>query len=107
MKDTQNTTIAVLIVTAALLITALLLTGGDRQAVAAQAESRGENYSLAVVRATASQDLLYLIDVQTEQMNAYTVDKNTKNNDIIMVAGPIDLRRLTRAAETSRNPSGR
>jgi len=106
MKDTQNATIVVLAVTATLLATALWLTNSGEQAVAAQAESRGSSYSMGVARATTSQDLVYVIDFNTEQLCTYATDTDKRNRDILLITGPLDLQRMTRGAEVDRAPAG-
>jgi len=106
MKNTDNATIVVLAVTATLLATALWLTYTGDTAVAAQAESRGASYALGVARATLSQDLLYVIDFNTEQLCTYATDTDKRSRDILLVTGPMDLQRMTHGAEVDRAPTG-
>jgi hypothetical protein len=106
MKDRSNATIVVLAVTATLLATALWLTNTGEPVLAAQAESRGASYAMGVARATADQDLLYVIDMNTEQLCTYSTDRDNRNRDILLVTGPMDLQRMTRGAEVDRTPTG-
>ena len=104
MKDATNVTIAVLLVTATLLGVAVWLTGGSNSAVAAQAQSVGSSYILGVGEISSSQDMLYVIDTHTEQLNVYMPSNARRGNEIVLIAGPLDLRALTASAVDDRSP---
>jgi len=106
MKDKSSMTIAVLTASAALLLTAILLTGGSDEALAAQAESQGRAYTLIAAQATSGRDILYVIDRNNEQLLAYVPDRDTRSKEILLVgSGPIDLARVVSQAENLRTPS--
>ena len=90
MKDTASITIAVLSVSAALLLTAILLTGGSDQAAAAQAESQGREYTMIAAQVTSQRDILYVLERSNGQLIAYTPDRDTRNRQILLVGGPGD-----------------
>ncbi|MFW6146021.1 MAG: hypothetical protein ACOC7R_01655 [Planctomycetota bacterium] len=105
MKDKNSITIAALTASAALLLTAILLTGGSDEATAAQAESQGRAYTMVAAQATSDRDILYVLDRTSEQLMAYAAAKDTRSNDILIVEGPIDLARLiTRTRQNRRTP---
>ena len=104
MKDTKNITIALLCVTATLLLTVILLVSDTEEAVAATSESRTSKYIMVPGRATSTRDVVYVIDMNTEKLNAYLVDRDWQVRDIELAAGPIDLAKLMRQAEARRGP---
>lgn len=95
MKDTQNITIALLAVTAAIL-TAMLVGGYFSTGSTAQADTPARTGQYIAVMGSwgESSDLLYLTDVVTGQMNVYTIDKNTKSLE--PAQPPVDLNKLFR-----------
>ena len=88
MKDTQNVTIALLCVSAAILVTVAAFTYNADQARASGAASAAGEYIMFTGEFTDSTDLLYVIDLTKQRMIAYRFDpiKNT-----ILIQGNVDL----------------
>ncbi len=100
MKDRHTITIAVLAVTAALLLAAVVLTGRPQPAAAAQAQSLGSRYTMIAAQVSSQQDVLYVMDHDSEQVIAYIPERNLRSRDILVVGSrPIDLAALVEAAQ--------
>ncbi len=96
MKDTQNITIALLCVSAAVLATVLAFTyDADRASGAGVAAAAGE-YVMFTGEVSSSIDMLYVIDLTKRRMNAY--HWNTRTN-VIDLKDRVDLGQAFRAPE--------
>ena len=92
MKDTQNIWIAVLFVTAGILTAMLVTTYVQTQQPAyADTPARGGEYIAVTGAWSSSRDLLYLVDLVANRMNAYTINTNT---DAIERVDSIDLKKV-------------
>ncbi len=74
MKDTQNITIVLLIVTAAILAGVLVVSLNSRDADAACASVKGGDYIVVTGAFNKTKDLVYVIDIGTQRMNVYGTD---------------------------------
>jgi hypothetical protein len=105
MNDRQNLTIGLLCVTAALLATAVFFLQSTDNAVAAGSESREGDYIMVSNTVTSNNDVVFVIDVGSQKMNAYMVDKDPRRNEIILIAGTtVDLKNVFDTAATMRKP---
>ena len=88
MKDTQNVTIALLCVSAAILVTVAAFTYNADQARAGGVASAAGEYIMFTGALSNATDLLYVIDLTKQRMIAYRFDpmKNT-----IQIQGRVDL----------------
>lgn len=80
MKDPKNLTIAMLCVSATILVTALVLLPGTNQALADTPASRGD-YIMVTGSYSKSIDLLYIVDRSQQQLIAYVL--NLHRGDVI------------------------
>jgi hypothetical protein len=107
MHDKKNITIVLLCVSAALLLTVLLVVHGTRQASATMSESRGGDYIWASGRIGPGFDweVVYVIDTASQRMLGYQVPRNS--NSIELVPGAIvDLRAAFSAGAAPAPPGG-
>ena len=89
MKNSQNITIALLLVSAGIL-TALLIGMHVSNTPSAEAQvsvSKGQ-YIVSVGTYSSSQDLVYIMDITTGQVNAYAASRVRKR---IQVADSVDV----------------
>lgn len=101
MNDRKNLTIGLLCVSATLLAAAWIFLHHTDGAVAATAQSRGGDYIAATASITSNTDLVYVIDLSAQRMNAYAAPKDNKRDNIVRVdAMSVDLRRLFDKADT-------
>jgi len=92
MKDTQNITILMLLVTAAILSAMLVGTYVETsQSADAEAFARHMGFIVATGRLTANAEAMYIIDLQTKRLNTYFL--NSRNNTIEFLA-TVDLERV-------------
>lgn len=79
MKDPQNVTIALLLISAAV-ITALLVTVhlSNTPQAAAQTTVKQGQYIMSVGTYSKSYDFVYVVDLKTGRMNAYLADRHPK-----------------------------
>ena len=89
MKDTKNLTIAALCVSATILATVLVLMDVSGQAYA-DAPTRGGEYVAVTGAFSRSTDILYVLDLRVQKINAYVYDRQNKT---ISRADQVDLRR--------------
>ncbi len=82
MKDNKNITIAMLCVSAAILVTVLVLTYDSNQALA-DTSIRGGDYIMVTGNYSKTLDLLYVIDIAQQKINVYTLDE--QNNALKML----------------------
>ena len=79
--DNKSFAIGVLTVTAAILLTALLLVGGEHSGPAyADVTSRAGDYVMATGFTTKTEEILFVIDGSTHQLNAYRLVNNRQLN---------------------------
>ena len=95
MKNSQNITIVLLVVTATIL-TAMLLTGlyDGEPAHAGNSATRANEYIAVPAAISKSYEVVYVADLVASKMNIYMVDKNT---DQIRVLETVDLKRIFEA----------
>ena len=93
MKTSENAAIVVLIVSA-LVLTGLLVTlfQGTGQKAYADASSRAGKYIMVSAAADKDIELLYVVDVERQQMNVYRTD--TRRARRIVLGDRVDLKRL-------------
>ena len=95
MKNADNLTIAILLATAAILGGLVLTTDVVSQpAYASSTGSKDGDYVMTVSTYDQNTDLVFVLDIDTNRLNAYTVDINTKS---IRMGDSVDLARLFRA----------
>ncbi len=82
MKDNKNITIAMLCVSAAILVTVLVLTYNSNQALA-DTSIRGGDYIMVTGNYSKTLDLLYVIDIAQQKINVYALDE--QNNALKML----------------------
>lgn len=80
MKDTRNITIAVLSITAVVLLALLIGTKLDSPAYAMDSTKQGD-YIMATGAATAKMNMLYMVNVGQRRMNVYAINSSTKKID--------------------------
>jgi hypothetical protein len=89
MKNTQNITIVLLLVTAAILTS--LLVGGylyTQPAYAGTAQSKAGDYVMAAGGYNQDSDFVYVIDIADSKMAVYY---SNINNNSLMIGDKIDL----------------
>ena len=74
MKNTQNATIAVLCVSAAILATVVVLMHVSTDTALADAAVRGGDYIMVTGAYSKSTDIVYIIDGQRQMLNAYVTN---------------------------------
>lgn len=92
MQDTQNATIAVLCVSAAILASVLalmLLTAPAK----ADSPTVGGEYVMITGAYGSGTDILYIVDLRAQRLNAYAFDRN---NNSIRLADQVNLERAFR-----------
>ncbi len=82
MKNSQNITIVLLVLTAAILAAMLLVMHTPTRAYAASPDRRG-NYIMLSGQWSNSMDLLYVINIASKKLNVYFYNRNTNNIDLI------------------------
>ena len=80
MKDPKNLTIAMLCVSATILVTALVLVPGTNQA-RADTPVRGGDYIMVTGSYSGTIDLLYIVDRSQQMLNAYVL--NLHRGDLV------------------------
>jgi hypothetical protein len=99
IKNNQNITLVVLVICAAVLtamLAATYLSTGPREARAGTAPARAGEYIAVVGRYSSSMSLLYVTDLLSGKMNAYAINHN--DGELELIDG-IELERVFRAAE--------
>jgi hypothetical protein len=89
MKNTQNVTIVLLIVTAAILTS--LLVGGyvyTQPAYGGASQSKGGDYIMAAGTYDQNSDFIYVVDIAKNMLAIYYVNIN---NNTVMMGGKEDL----------------
>jgi hypothetical protein len=97
MKNSQNITIVLLLVTAAILTT-LLVAGyvnTTQPAYAATAQSKGGDYVMTAGSLNQESDFIYVIDIANNKLAVYYANVNTNS---LMVGDKVDLARAFAAA---------
>jgi len=82
MKNTQNVTIVLLLVTAAILTTMLISTYHTETAQAQVSIKQGR-YIMASGPWSSSFDLVYILDIRTRQLNAYVANLQTRQIELL------------------------
>jgi uncharacterized protein (UPF0333 family) len=97
MKNTQNVTIVLLVVTAAILTS--LLVGGyvyTQPAYAGTGQSKGGDYIMAAGAYNADSDFVYVLDIANNKLAVYY--SNINNNSLMIGDKPVDLAKAFLAA---------
>ena len=89
MKDTQNITIVLLLVTAAIL-SAVLLSVYTTKPAYGDASVRQGDYIMVAGSLRTSKDLVYILDIAARRLNVYYADTN---NNTIELINNVDLER--------------
>ena len=84
MKDSKNMTIAVLCVSACILVTALILGHISTKPALAETSVRGGNYIMCTGALGKATELIYVIDISKQKLNIYAAD--VQHNNLV----PID-----------------
>jgi len=92
MKTSENAAIVVLIVSA-LVLTGLLamLYQGTGQKAYADASARSGKYTMVTGAFDNDNDLLYVVDIDKQQMNVYHTDARARK---VVLRDRVDLKRL-------------
>jgi len=92
MKDPQNLTIVLLLITAVTLSAMLITAYRDRDdaAYAAAPAIKGGDYLIAPGAVSASTDAVYVLDIGAQRLNMYFTNPNARSLDM---ADSIDLSR--------------
>jgi len=98
MKDMQNVTIVLLLITAVILAVVLIATYQTEPAYA-DTPTRGGDYILGTGAWSKSRDLVYVIDRATRTINVYAANINT---NVIDLVDQQNLERVFRLAETGK-----
>lgn len=91
MKNTQNITLVLLCITAAVLAAMLIGAFSDRSAYAGDTAVSKGDYIMVPMMWTKNLDLLVVSDVATRKLIVYAYNRNTKSLDI---ADTVDLTRV-------------
>lgn len=86
MNNTQNVTICLLAITAAVLGAILWTTNSDNAAYAGMTSEKGGDYILGAGAWSKSTDLIYTIDIAARQLNVYYANPNANGG-----AGSVDV----------------
>jgi hypothetical protein len=94
MKDSQNLTIGLLVLSATILLSMVFATMGDRAYAGGvpAATSQGE-YVVASGAWSDTTDLVYIIDRVSQRMNVYFLDRNANR---VQRQDSVDLKRVFR-----------
>ena len=95
MKDTQNITILMLLVTATIL--GAMLVGayvGTSQRAGGETSTRHMGFIVVTGRASATTEAMYILDLETKRLNTYFL--NQRNNSIEFLA-TVDLEKVFQA----------
>ena len=95
MKDSQNITIALLCVSAAVLGTMVAWTYHAEEAQAAGVSASAGEYIMFTGEVTATTDMLYIIDLTKKRMNAYVFEPMA---NVIELKDQVDLGKAFRQA---------
>ena len=96
MKNSQNITIVLLLVTAAILSTVLALTfTGTSQQSYAETSDRYWGYIVTTGKIATTTDAMYIIDVDNKRLNAYTLHGKKRSIDLLE---SIDLAKVFKSA---------
>ncbi|HUT57865.1 MAG TPA: hypothetical protein VNA25_08450 [Phycisphaerae bacterium] len=91
MKNTQNITLILLSITAAVLVAMLFGALNDREAYAGDAAASKGDYVMVPMMWSKNLDLLVVSDVSTRKIIVYAYNQNTKSMDI---ADTVDMSRV-------------
>ncbi len=99
MRNSQNVTIGLLLISAAVLAALLAVSWIDTPVAHAEPAIRGGDYLMTAGRISSSRDLLYVVDGAVQKMNVYTVNLN---NGSLEVVDTVDLSKAFGAAKARR-----
>ena len=91
MKTSENAAIVVLIVSALMLTGLLVMLYGTSQKAYADASARSGKYTMVTGAFDNDNDLLYVVDIDKQQMNVYHTDARARK---VVLRDRVDLKRL-------------
>lgn len=93
MKDNQNLTIAVLIITAVVLLVGIILGGNSpsNNAMAFGELDRGGDYVMVTAQFTQNEEIVYITDAAAQMMNLYSYDATQRQ---LILWDQVDLKRV-------------
>jgi hypothetical protein len=91
MTDKKNITIALLCVSAALLVAVLCLVNYSDNAAYADTMARGGGYIVVTGSVSPGTEMIYIIDVAAQKMNAYGATGNNAGGSVALV-DQVDLK---------------
>ena len=91
MKTSENAAIVVLIVSALMLTGLLVMLYGTGQKAYADASARSGKYTMVTGAFDNDNDLLYVVDIDKQQMNVYHTDARARK---VVLRDRVDLKRL-------------
>jgi hypothetical protein len=92
MTDNKNVTLAVLSVSAAILLTILVTMHLTQPAYAAGATIRGGNYIVTTGAFSDRLDIIYVINTAQQKLNAYVIDYHPGADNQIILQDSINLK---------------
>ncbi|MCK4602405.1 MAG: hypothetical protein KAU28_08050 [Phycisphaerae bacterium] len=98
MRDTQNITIVLLLITAAVLAAVLVVARDTTSVAYADTSVRGGDYIMVTGAWSSTRDILYVVDAAEGKLIAYTANTNTN------VLEPLDSRDLEQLFRQARRP---
>ncbi|MFP4107255.1 MAG: hypothetical protein ACLFVU_14375 [Phycisphaerae bacterium] len=90
MKSNLNTTIAMLAASAVVLLALVIVTNRPEPAYGNDTVRRGE-YIMTTARVDVNDDLLFIMDIESQQINVYGADDTRRS---IRLLTTVNLRRL-------------
>ena len=99
MNDTKNITIALLCVSAAILLTLAIIVNTDERAEAKGVSATAGEYVMFTGQVTGSTDMLYVVDLTKKRMNAYHFDPM---QNVISMKDQVDLGKAFREANAGK-----
>lgn len=90
MFQNKNLTIAVLSITAVILLVGSIISGGNNSAMAIGQLDRGGDYVLLTGQFSENNELVYITDAAAKRMNVYSYDATTRQ---LVIWDSVDLNR--------------
>jgi hypothetical protein len=96
MKDNQNLTLGVLIITAVILLVGVILGGNSSSntAMAIGQLDRGGDYIMVTAQFTQNDEVIYITDAAAQMMNLYSYDATQRQ---LVLWDQVDLKRVLAA----------
>lgn len=83
MHDPKSLTLALLCITASLLLATIILVGNEKTALAGSSESRAGDYIMVAGQISSGSELIYLIDIGAQRLNGYGANVNTRTVELV------------------------